>query len=350
MAKADDIVNLIKTHNDGDDKGFDACVAAIVANNKAAGTVQGRNLAERIERLLRNGKGRWLTLSSQDAFYLKDVLESGLAWAEESNVKLSDMVLSDNLSLVLKKVVQERAATDKLRAHGLEPVRKILCYGPPGTGKTMSASALAGELNLPLYIVSAEKTIGQYLGSTAQNLGKIFNVIKRAEGVWFFDEFDSLARERTAGTGGGDSEMSRVMGSLLQFIERDKSSSIIMAATNMPKLLDKALYRRFDVVASYTLPTLREISPLITGAAASAGLENVLDIMPPEVELRTKIAHLMAGYNHATVVRACRDAAKTLILEDKPVCWGTFLPELENAIRLSGAANDFRNAGVGYGD
>lgn len=343
MAKGDDIINLIRAHNEDDGKKFDACVAAIVANLKVADSPSSRNLYERIERLLRNTQARWMTMNPENAFYTKDVLESGLAWVEGSTTKLKEMVLSDGLRDALAGIIRERAAAEKLRSHGLEPARKILCYGPPGTGKTMSAAALAGELGLPLYIVSAEKVIGQYLGNTAQNLGRIFNVIKRAEGVWFFDEFDSLARQRTGGSADGNAEMSRVMGSLLQFIERDNSSSIIMAATNMPQLLDAALYRRFDAVFHYRLPTQSQIQSLIRCVAASVSLENLIDILPPEQEQLEAIAKQMDGYNHATVVRTCKEAAKALILADQPVRWESFLPELEAAIRVQGEANVFRN-------
>ena len=346
MAKADDIVDLIRLYYTGDGKRFEECVARIVARLKGANNQQSRNLLERIENLLRDTKAQWATMSPEDAFYTKDLLDGGLAWFEKSQTRLCEMVLSDELRHSLAAVVRERAAAEKLRSHGLEPARKILCFGPPGTGKTMSAAALAGELDLPLYVVSSEKVVERFLGNTAQNLGKIFNVIKRAEGVWFFDEFDSLARARTGGRG-GDAEMSRVMGAMLQFIERDRSNSIIMAATNMPKLLDKALFRRFDLIINYENPSYQQILSLITGAAASVGLENVLDIIPPEREQLSVLARQMEGYNHATVVRACREAAKNLILDEKQLLWETFLPELEKVIRSSGAANSFRNAVVG---
>ena len=140
-----------------------------------------------------------------------------------------------------------------LREHGLGPLRKVLLLGPPGTGKTMTATVLAGELGLPLFAIQLDGLITKYLGETAAKLRLIFEAIEETRAVYLFDEFDALGSERAARNEVG--EIRRVLNSFLQFLEQDDSDSFIVAATNHPQLLDRALFRRFDSIVEYSLPS-----------------------------------------------------------------------------------------------
>ena len=121
----------------------------------------------------------------------------------------------------------------------------------PGTGKTLTASVLATELKLPLFIVQTDKLISKYMGETGTKLRQVFDAISQDVGIYFFDEFDSIGAERSSDN--DVKEMHRVLNLFLQFIEQDTSESIIIAATNSGNLLDQALFRRFDDVLRFDL-------------------------------------------------------------------------------------------------
>ncbi len=162
------------------------------------------------------------------------------------------MVLASSIKKSLAEVVRQYRQRDRLRSHGLSPKRKILLVGPPGCGKSMTASALAGECNLPLMFVQLHGLITKYMGETATKLHLVFDAMCQTRGVYLFDEFDAIGATRSTRNDVG--EIRRVLNSFLQFLERDDSDSIIVASTNFLGMLDDALFRRFDDVVHYTCP------------------------------------------------------------------------------------------------
>ncbi len=116
----------------------------------------------------------------------------------------------------------------------------------------MSALVLAGELGLPLFVVRMEGLMTRFIGETAAKLRVVFDAIQSTRGVYLFDEFDSIGAKRAYANDVG--EVRRVLNSFLHFIETDESDSLLIAATNHPQLLDRALLRRFDDVLEYGLP------------------------------------------------------------------------------------------------
>ena len=139
--------------------------------------------------------------------------------------------------------------------------RKLLLIGPPGCGKTMTASALAGELKLPLFSVQLHGLITKFMGETAAKLYLIFDAMRQTRGVYLFDEFDAIGADR--GTENDVGEIRRVLNSFLQFLEQDDSDSITLAATNYEAMLDEALFRRFDDVVPYVRPSPEQVESLI---------------------------------------------------------------------------------------
>jgi SpoVK/Ycf46/Vps4 family AAA+-type ATPase len=183
-------------------------------------------------------------------------------------------------------------------------MRKLLLVGPPGTGKTMTAAALAGELGLPLFSIQLDGLITKYMGETAAKLRVVFDAIQATRGVYLFDEFDALGGER--GSKNDVGEIRRVLNSFLQFLEQDDSDSIVLGATNHVGLLDRALFRRFDAVLEYSLPTEEIATRVMRGRLA------LLDTSHIEWHVAAKAAE---GLSHAEIAMACEQAAKNAILD-----------------------------------
>ena len=145
-----------------------------------------------------------------------------------------------------------------MRSYGLEPRNRILLIGAPGNGKTSLAEAIAESLMMPLYVVKYDSIIGAYLGETASRLRKLIDFASSRKCVLFFDEFETLGKERgdTHETG----EIKRVVSSLLLQIDDLPSHVTIIGATNHPELLDRAVWRRFQIRMNLPMPTRANVS------------------------------------------------------------------------------------------
>ena len=221
--------------------------------------------------------------------------------------KLSELILSNEVNNKLHRIIKEYKQRDKIQKFGLQNRRKVLLSGLPGTGKTATASAISGELKLPLYVIMMDKLMTKYMGETASKLRQIFDMMISNRGVYLFDEFDAIGAER--GRDNEVGEMRRVLNSFLQFIEQDSSESIIFGATNNIKILDSALFRRFDDIINYTLPTKNDIEELI-----KLKLNKYLG----NFSLDTTVS-AASGLSHAEITNACYDALKEIILTDKNI-------------------------------
>jgi SpoVK/Ycf46/Vps4 family AAA+-type ATPase len=216
------------------------------------------------------------------------------------------MVLDEKLAERLAQVVTEQRQRHRLEEFGLKPMRKLLLMGPPGTGKTMTAFALAGELSLPLLTIQLDGLISRFLGETAAKLRLVFDVMSTRRGVYFFDEFDALGAER--GDRQDVGEIRRVLNSFLQFLEQDPSDSLVLAATNHGAMLDRALFRRFDAVLPYTIPTAS------TAAKVMQARLGFLETSSLDWEIAAQHGH---GLSHAELVLACEQAAKQTVLSNR---------------------------------
>lgn len=169
---------------------------------------------------------------------------------------MDDLILSDIIRAACKELVEEQNRADLLRSHNLEPRHRILFAGPPGNGKTSLAEALAAELAVPLLVVRYESVIASYLGETAVRLSLLFEQVRTRQCVLFFDEFDVVGKER------GDihetGEIKRVVSSLLLQVDALPSYVIVVTATNHPELLDRAVWRRFQIRLELPAPTYKQ--------------------------------------------------------------------------------------------
>lgn len=257
MASAAQMVALLRSHADGDDEHFYAVALQVAAQEAKQGH---ERLASEIKQLVDEAK---LTRARRTVVPLnKHTGElANLLTVSYPSSRLGDIVLGARLADQLKRVIKEHRNAGRILEHGLSPRRKLMLVGPPGTGKTFSASVLAGELGLPLFVVRLDGLLTKYMGETAVKLRQIFDATDRTRGVYFFDEFDAIGSER--GLSNDVGEVRRILNSFLQMIDHDPSNSLIMAATNHPEILDRALYRRFDDVLSYDLPDADQASELL---------------------------------------------------------------------------------------
>jgi SpoVK/Ycf46/Vps4 family AAA+-type ATPase len=231
----------------------------------------------------------------------------GLLELRQPRFNLKDVVLSERLIDRVNDVLRQQRKRDWLREHAKTPNRRLLFVGPPGSGKTMSAEALAGELHLPLFVIRLEALITRYMGETAAKLRVIFDETARRRAVYLFDEFDAVGGHRTATN--DVAEMRRVLNSFLQFMEESNATdSVIICSTNHPKLLDRALLRRYDQVLEFDSPSAEQIRRLITSNLGK------MKIVRANWK---KIVHEARSLSQSEIVRATDDAVKTAILDER---------------------------------
>jgi len=249
MARADLLCELIKYGLIGDDINFRKAVEAICAEERAK---QHSVLANKIEELLKSSNRR---LKENYSPYLakNGVNEQSLFWEKTPQKRLDRLVLPSNVIESCNDLIEEQTRADLLRSYGIEPRNRLLLIGPPGNGKTSLAEAIAEALMLPFLIVRYDSIVGAYLGETASRLSKLFEYVKTRRCVLFFDEFETLAKER------GDihetGEIKRVVSSLLLHIDSLPSYVVVIGATNHEHLLDKAAWRRFQLKLNLPRPT-----------------------------------------------------------------------------------------------
>ena len=248
MARADLLVKLVKAGNSGDKALFSKVVESLIAEEKSK---QHHVVAGQLEEILRNSNPIPENRKDCRNNPLEEKLESFLFRIYPKR-SLDDIVLSIANRNLIHELIQEHHRSDLLRSYSMEPRNRVLLAGAPGNGKTSLAEAIAQSLMVPFYVIRYDGIIGSYLGETASRLKSMFDYIRTQECVLFFDEFDAIGKER------GDihetGEIKRVVSSLLLQIDRLPSYVTVVAATNHPELLDRAVWRRFQIRMELTKP------------------------------------------------------------------------------------------------
>lgn len=301
MASAQQLIGLVKSHAEGDEERFFDLAMQLASAEEQRGH---NRLAEQLRQWAeasRMPKSRNEANLTPLAAPRGDL--AGILGARYPTTQISGVILPDHLSDELHQVVVETRKRDLLEAKGLQPRRRLLFSGPPGTGKTLSAEALAGELKFPLFTVLLHGLITKYMGETAQKLRLIFDAIRTTRGVYLFDEIDALAASR--GNDNDIGEARRILNSFLQFLDEDTGPSIVVATTNIPEILDRAVLRRFDLVLPYELPS--------SAAVQKAMKRRLIGFNVDSVDWGA-VSRVAEGLSTADVVAAGEDAGRRAVL------------------------------------
>lgn len=305
MSNAKQILAMLRSRAEGDEESFFSIALQIAAAEARQGHRQiADELRSEIDKArARTGRGQSVAIPFSTP---RGSLE-GLLEHRTPRFTLKDVVLNEALVGRVNDVLRQQRKRDWLREHGKTPSRLLLLVGPPGSGKTMSSEALAGELHLPLYVIRLEAMITRFMGETAAKLRVIFDETAKRRGVYPFDEFDAVGAHRAANN--DVAEMRRVLNSFLQFMEEGNSTdSIIVCSTNHPKLLDRALLRRFDQVLEFHAPTSQQVRKLISA--------NLSKMKIQKANWKT-IVQAAKDLSQSEIVRATDDAVKTAILDER---------------------------------
>lgn len=308
MAQADTLVNLVKAASSGDQQTFRKSTETLIQEERGKGH---RILADRLEKALRSttsqaslfqspanaAKHHQISRSAQSDLVLESVPERSL----------DSLVLTTNILAELRDFVEEQLRAELLHAHGLSPRHRVLLAGPPGNGKTSIAEALAFELMTPLVVVRYEALIGSYLGETSGRLKTLLDYVKTRRCVLFFDEFETLGKERgdTHETG----EIKRVVSSLLLQLDELPDYVVVVAASNHPELLDRAVWRRFQIRLRLPAPTRAQLTSFITVISERSKVNFGL--------ASETIAKHLLGLSFSEVEEFCLGVVRRAVLDNK---------------------------------
>lgn len=258
MARSDLLLKLVKSGSSGDRHLFKKTVQAIIAEEKSK---QHHQLASKLEEVMVENQPKPHINGNGALNGTKNLQIEKFLHKRNPKFALKDLYLEEDTLKTVKELVQEQFRNDLLRSHGLEPRHRILLTGAPGNGKTSLAEAIANELMVPFYRVRYDGIITSYLGETASRLSKLLEYVSQEHCVLFFDEFDAIGKERgdTHETG----EIKRLVNSLLLQIDALPSYVVVIAATNHPELLDKAVWRRFQIKIEMDKPLPKAIEQVV---------------------------------------------------------------------------------------
>ncbi|AKB73764.1 AAA family ATPase [Methanosarcina lacustris Z-7289] len=229
---------------------------------------------------------------------------------EDVKQKVKDLVLTREQEEEIEKIMKAIKHREYLREIGLHDIGKLLFVGPPGTGKTSVARALSEQLSIPFVEVKLSMITDQYLGETAKNIDRVFLLAKKLNPcILFIDELDFVAKARTSDE---NAAIKRAVNTLLKAIDEIslvEHGVLLIAATNHPRMLDSAAWRRFDEIVHFPLPDLEM-------------RKNILDIVTRHIkgDFDTKdIASLTEDYSGSDLRMVIREAVLSALLEERKV-------------------------------
>ncbi len=241
---------------------------------------------------------------------------------EDVKQKVKDLVLTAEQQDEIEKIMKAIQHREYLREIGLHDIGKLLFVGPPGTGKTSVARALSEQLSIPFVEVKLSMITDQYLGETAKNIDRVFLLAKKLNPcILFIDELDFVAKARTSDE---NAAIKRAVNTLLKAIDEIslvEHGVLLIAATNHPRMLDSAAWRRFDEIVHFPLPDFDM-------------RKNILDIVTRHIEGdfdTAEIAALTEGYSGSDLRMVIREAVLSALLEERKVLTQKDLLEAVNS-------------------
>lgn len=300
MARSDLVVSLVRAGAVGDRDMLRTTAEALAADERAK---KHHLLADRIQRALAAVPVTPPALTATSPHL-------ATANGREAILEVTPRLALDDLLLPLparesgRQLIEEHQRADVLRASGYEPRHRVLLSGPPGNGKTSFAEAVAEGLGLPFFVVRYDALIGSYLGETNARLRKLFDYIRTTPSVLFFDEFDAIGKERgdTHETG----EIKRVVSFLLMQLDQLPSYVIVIAATNHGELLDRAVWRRFQMRLAMPAPKRSDVTVF---------LDRIMFQWPETPKLAlSKIAAKLGKVSYAEALDFCQNVRRRQIL------------------------------------
>lgn len=300
MARSELLVNLVRAGVVGDREALRSTAEALVADERAK---KHHIVADRLQRALSAVPVTPPSLTTTSP-QLSQVNGREAILEVTARLRLEDLLLPLPAQQSGHQLIEEHQRADVLRASGYEPRHRVLLSGPPGNGKTSFAEAIAEGLGLPFYIVRYDALIGSYLGETNARLRKLFDYVRTTPSVLFFDEFDAIGKERgdTHETG----EIKRVVSFLLMQLDQLPSYVVVVAATNHGELLDRAVWRRFQMRLAMPAPQRREVAVF---------LDRILSEWPNSPKMSpTKIAGKLGKVSYAEALDFCQNVRRRQIL------------------------------------
>lgn len=273
MARSDLVVSLVRASALNDQKSIRETVEALVAEEHSK---NHHLLADKLWAVYHQAKNRTSDVKnslSSKADSKNEFIQSELRFnAPSSDIfdllhelhpiyGFDDLFLNDVVLLNCQELVEEQLNSDLLRSFATEPRNRIVLAGPPGNGKTSLARAIAFELGLPLYVLKYEAIFGSFLGETSSRLKRVFDFVRSRPCVIFFDEFDTLGKER--GDAHETGEIKRVVSTLLLQMDDLPTHNVIVAATNHSELIDRAAWRRFQIRVELGPPSIAQLRQMI---------------------------------------------------------------------------------------
>lgn len=304
MAQADLLVSLFKAASTGDQITFRKAAESLIVEERSKGH---RILADRLSRSMQVSDASINRTSSIAPTRAGGSVQKELFHEIQPERSLASLILPTGIAEQVNELVQEQHRAELLHAYNLRPRNTVLLAGPPGNGKTTLTEALAFELMVPLLVVRYETLIGSYLGETSTRLKSLMDYARTQRCVLFFDEFDTLGKERgdTHETG----EIKRVVSSLLLQLDDLPDHVVVVAASNHPELLDRAVWRRFQ---------LRMALPEPTRAQLTAFIENVANRCKVNLGYASEtLAKHLFGSNYAEAEEFCLSVIRKAVLDQK---------------------------------
>ena len=300
MARADLILNLVKAGAQGDQARFQKTVEALAADERS------KNHSILADRLLAQLAASHNGRDSRPTSVYANSRVGPLVSEVVPQRRLEDLILPVDVTDVISDLIEEQHRSDLLRAYNLEPRNRVLLAGPPGNGKTSLAEAIANSLNVPLVLARYEGIIGSYLGETALRIGQVFEYARSRRCVLFFDEFDTVGKER--GDRQETGEIKRVVSSLLLQVDALPSYVIVVTASNHPELLDRAVWRRFQIRLELPMPRQNQIEEWFKRFGSRTGYE--LEHSPRSLAMK------LQGLSFAEIEDFCMDVMRRILLDE----------------------------------